>query len=356
MQGFQSTFADKTVLVTGHTGFTGGWLTLWLRKLGAKVVGISLPPEGQPNLFEVANVEAHLDASYFDDINDYAAMQSIFDRHKPDYLFHLAAQALVRPSYADPLGTFATNIMGTAHILEAARQTNSVKAAVFVTTDKVYENKEWIWPYRETEPLGGKDPYSASKSGAEMVLKSYMESFFDKDGSMAVAVARGGNIIGGGDWSLDRLVPDFVRAISAGETLTIRNPNATRPWQHVLALCHGYLRLIEQMCADSAVGVGAWNLGPRPEDSIPVEDLIKKFGEAWKEPQIKVEPSSLKEAQLLALDSTKSKSVLKWTPPWSIEDVIHHTAQWYRDYYANPDSAADITLRQIEDYQSALSV
>ncbi len=354
MSQFNSVFKNKTVLVTGHTGFTGPWLCLWLKTLGAKVIGVGLNPLTAENMFSSVDLQNKIEASYILNINNYQDVKDIFDKHKPDFVFHLAAQALVRKSYHETLETFETNVMGTANILEAARHNGSVKAGVFVTTDKVYKNMEWVWPYREHEALGGKDPYSASKSAAEMVLKSYAESFFHTADSMNIAVARGGNIVGGGDWSDDRLVPDFVRSIVNKTKLTIRNPNATRPWQHVLALCHGYLCLAEKLITEPEIATGAWNLGPRPEDAIAVSALIEKFGEVWQEPSIEHVPADLAEAQLLALDSSKAKTRLQWSPPWHIDEVIAMTADWYRRYYDGEISAHDLTLEQIETYQKAI--
>ncbi len=356
MEIWSKLFSNKRVLVTGHTGFTGTWLSLWLKKLGAEVYGLALDPISSPNLYDASQLADHITASHIADITDYNSVHAVFEEHKPEIVFHLAAQPLVRKSYREPLETYATNVMGTAHVLEAARHVGGVDAGVFITTDKVYENKEWIWPYRENEPLGGKDPYSASKSAAEMVLSSYAKSFFQEAGSMRIAVARGGNIIGGGDWSEDRLIPDFVRAITNDSSLLIRNPRSTRPWQHVLALCHGYLSLAHLLLENPEKAQGAWNLGPRPEDSIPVGDLLKKIGSVWKEPVLEYVPSELLESQLLSIDSSKAKAYLKWEPPWDIDDVIKATADWYKQYYEGSKTAFDLVVEQIMSYQANIGI
>ena len=347
---FEARLARERILVTGHTGFTGGWLCAWLAGIGVRPHGLALAPETQPNLFDSADI-ASLAAHTIVDIRDEAAVVRAFAEARPTVVFHLAAQPLVRRSYSEPAATFATNVQGTVHVLEAARQTG-VKAVVAITTDKVYRNREWIWPYREVDELGGKDPYSASKACAELVAASYQASFGST--GLAVATARGGNIVGGGDWSEDRLIPDFVRATIDGKPLVLRNPNSTRPWQHVLSLCHGYLMLAAGLLDKPADHIGGWNLGPRTGDVVPVARVIELMANAWRQPAIRIEPSNLAEARLLALDSTKARDQLGWHPPWPLETVIEQTAAWYRDFHAGRSTARALLDKQIADYRRAL--
>ena len=324
--------------MTGHTGFKGSWLVQWLKLEGAVVAGLALSPEqnGQPSLFEAANIADGMD-SHLGDIRDFALVRRVFEAFQPELVLHLAAQALVRRSYRDPVGTVATNVMGTVHILEAARQTPSVRALVCVTTDKCYENKEWVWGYRETDPLGGKDVYSASKAACEMVAHAYRQSLLPLDQDrMALATARGGNVIGGGDWSEDRLVPDIVRTLNADQTLVLRNPKAVRPWQHVLELINGYLTLGHLLLEEPARAAGAWNFGPERGNEVEVERLARAFGTIYGKGRlaIEVQPSPLAEAGLLKLDITKATAQLPWKPHLDFEQTIALTAGWYRDFRA----------------------
>ncbi|VWX60463.1 CDP-glucose 4,6-dehydratase [Burkholderiales bacterium 8X] len=350
---FEQALAARKVFVTGHTGFTGGWACLWLRAIGADVAGYSLAPETSPSLFEAADIGADLHASTIGDICDFDGLSAAMRAFEPEVVLHLAAQPLVRRSYREPVRTFEVNAQGTAHVLEAARQTPSVRGVVCVTTDKVYRNNEWSWPYRENDPLGGKDPYSASKAAAEMVIQSYVASFPSEKGKgPAIATARGGNIVGGGDWSEDRLIPDFVRSIVQGGKLTLRYPEATRPWQHVLALVHGYLMLMAKLLGPEAHEFArAWNLGPQDIRHYPVSEVLELMSSEWRRPELEFMDQPLPEAGALALDSTIARNLLGWQPAWDTQQVIRETAAWYRNYYAAPDTAKAFTLEQIKAWR-----
>ena len=355
--------AGRSVVLTGHTGFKGSWLAAWLAHLGARVIGISLAPDqGQDNIYEQARIDQLCVASHIQDIRDAAKMREIFAAAQPEFVFHLAAQPLVRRAYREPLLTFETNVMGTANILEAARITPSVKAVVCVTTDKVYTNNEWCWPYRETDHLGGIDPYSASKSAAEMVARAYMETLRPTDRAYELATARGGNVIGGGDWSEDRIVPDIIRSIRAGQPLVLRNPAATRPWQHVLELCWGYLVLASRLTsgrddtsAASAGFRGAWNFGPDPTHEIRVDKLVESILAAWgADLPVSVESSNLHESHFLRLDSSKARAELGWAPLLRPQDTFGWTADWYRSYITRAATARELIDRQIVAYEDLM--
>lgn len=348
-----SIFMGKRVLLTGHTGFKGAWLATWLMDLGAEVVGLALSPEGSPNLFEALGLADRLEASATVDIRDKDAVVAELRRRKPDIVFHLAAQALVRRSYADPIETFATNVLGTANVLEACRAQESVEAVVCVTTDKVYENHEWVWPYRENDRLGGKDPYSASKACAEIVASVYQGALNRPDRPVRIATARGGNVVGGGDWSADRIVPDIVRAITGGVPIVLRNPGAVRPWQHVLELCEGYLELGARLLAGEKAAEDAWNFGPLSSGQTRVDGVVSRFLQTWGVPDhpVQIQPSPLHEARLLRLDISKATSELNWQPRLSIEETIGLTADWYRAYYEFPDKAYEVTKDQLGRYR-----
>lgn len=358
--GGGAVFAGRSILVTGHTGFKGGWLTLWLASLGAKVTGFSLAPDqGPDNLFDRARVEEAC-RSVIGDIRDRAAVERVVAEARPSVVFHLAAQPLVRRSYADPVGTVASNVLGTTHVLEACRRSETIEALVCVTTDKVYENREWCWPYREADPLGGADPYSASKSAAEMVARAYMTTLAEPD-RWRVATARGGNVIGGGDWSEDRIVPDIVRSIRAGRPLVLRNPGATRPWQHVLELCSGYLLLAERLLrgwperARSASDFArAWNFGPEASLEMPVSELVRLLLAAMGRSghPTEVSPSPLHESTYLRLDSTRAVSELGWRRVLDAPETMRWTAAWYRGFLARPESARALTEAQIDAYRA----
>ncbi|MFA5960808.1 MAG: CDP-glucose 4,6-dehydratase [Tatlockia sp.] len=352
---FEQALSGKKILITGHTGFTGGWVSLWLQSIGAEIAGFSLPPETSPSLFHALDLEQTVPTT-FGDICDYPALLNAIDRFQPELILHLAAQPLVRLSYHDPVRTFLVNCQGTVHVLEAARCVKSVKGVLCVTTDKVYKNQEWVWPYREEEPLGGKDPYSASKSAAEMAIYSYATSFpWQENKGPAIATARGGNIIGGGDWASDRLIPDFVRATINHSNLTLRYPDATRPWQHVLALVHGYLMLLAGLGSENPLPFArAWNFGPKDPNPYTVRDVLELMSACWQRPELTYMREPLPEAHSLALDSSLAKSQLKWHPVWDTRQVIAETAAWYREYYVNPDTAKALTTQQIDAWRAGI--
>lgn len=319
----------KRVLLTGHTGFKGAWLTLWLNQLGARVSGISLPPITEPSLFSLAGIGRRCE-SFFCDITDREKLQGLIQHLRPEIVFHLAAQSLVRLSYREPITTFATNVMGTANLLDALRGLNTVRAAIMVTTDKVYQNNEWPWPYRETDALGGHDPYSASKAASEIVITSYRNAFLAHQGA-AIASARAGNVIGGGDWAEDRLIPDAVRCWQAGQTLMVRRPQSVRPWQHVLEPLVGYLTLAEQLWAKPEI-TGAYNFGPEPHESATVRDIIEIALSSYGEGHVEYGDGSEgpHEAGYLALDIAKARNVLGYRPKWSLTTAVQRTLAWYR--------------------------
>lgn len=348
----ERSLAGQSVLVTGHTGFTGGWLSLWLEAIGAKVTGMALEPITTPSLFEAAKIESCL-TSRIADINDRDNVAAIMAEAKPKVVFHLAAQPLVSRSFEDPLESFATNVLGTANVLEAARTTPGVEAVVCITTDKVYADQNWPWGYREVDALGGKDPYSASKACAELVAASYRATLSSRGNSVKIATARGGNIIGGGDWSDNRIVPDYVRAVVTDETLTLRNPSAVRPWQHVLALVHGYITLADSLLSDASPSDIAWNFGPLSNDALPVSALIEALQRHWTPAKIAYADGAFPETSFLHLDSTKARRQLGWTPPLDFEGTIQFTTQWFSRYYDNPSAAREITLDQIDAYRRA---
>lgn len=350
---FELALQGTRVFVTGHTGFTGGWLVSWLKRIGSDVAGLALEPVTEPSLFVAAKLADGI-TSTIGDIRDVAAVRRAIVRHRPSVIIHLAAQPLVSKSFADPIETFATNALGTAHVLEAARLTPDVKAVVCITTDKVYRDQDWIWGYREQDPLGGKDPYSASKACAELVVASYRATLAERGNGVLIANARGGNIIGGGDWSADRIVPDFARAVTAHQPISLRNPGAVRPWQHVMALVHGYLVLAARLLSGDRAAADDWNFGPSDEAARTVGDLVEQLSTVWTRPEISYKPSGFPETRFLQLDSTKARRFLGWAPPLSFEDTVELTAGWYRDFTAHPADAAQITVQQIENYRNAL--
>jgi CDP-glucose 4,6-dehydratase len=345
-------WAGKSVFVTGHTGFKGGWLALWLHNMGARVHGFALAPPTEMSLFTVAGVEKRLASHSIGDIRDADVLSAALVSAKPDIVFHLAAQPLVRRSYAEPEATFATNVMGTVNLLQAVRAAPLVRAVVNVTTDKCYANNEWLWPYREGEALGGRDPYSASKAAAEIVTAAMRASYLTAAG-VRVATARAGNVIGGGDWAEDRLLPDFFRSVGAGESLAVRYPGATRPWQHVLEPLAGYLNLAERLTTRPDGIDNAWNFGPADEDSRPVEWLLTHLcaqlpGAAWHA----TEGEKLHEAGYLKLDSSRARQMLGWAPRWNLDAALTATLEWHRQWQAGADMAA-VCRAQIADYENA---
>lgn len=333
---FGGIYQGRKVLLTGHTGFKGSWLAWWLHRLGAEVHGLALPPETDPAHIQLLDFPVH---SIIQDINDKAGLEKAMTAVEPEIIFHLAAQPLVRLSYAQPVETLMTNIMGTAHVLEAARKLKNLKAIVIITSDKCYDNREWLWGYREDEALGGKDPYSASKGCAEIITASYRNSFFNpetwqKDHQVLVASARAGNVIGGGDWAADRIVPDMVKAASGGETVYLRYPGATRPWQHVLEPLSGYLNLGWKLLAGEKEYAEAWNFGPESTNNVSVLELVRGAAKVWDEIRYDFnrEPQP-HEAGFLMLDSTKAKKRLAWSPVWDFQETLGVTIGWYMNYY-----------------------
>ncbi len=351
----RSFWRGKRVFLTGHTGFKGGWLALWLSDMGAEVHGYALPPPTSPSLFEVAGLASRLKSNTIADIRDLSALTHAMRASNPQIVLHLAAQSLVRRSYDSPVDTYAVNVMGTVHLLEAVRQTGGVNAVVNVTTDKCYENREWVWPYRENEAMGGRDPYSSSKGCSELVTAAYRSSFLAAAG-VHLASARAGNVIGGGDWATDRLLPDFLRSLDAGHTLTIRSPNATRPWQHVLEPVSGYLTLAQRLFEHGEVFADGWNFGPEESDARPVQWIIEHLcrtipGARW---QLDARPQ-LHEANHLKLDSSKAKTAMSWFPRWQLAQALEHTLSWHRGWRSGKDMAA-LTLQQIRAYEASNSI
>ncbi len=339
----------KRVFLTGHTGFKGSWLALWLQSMGAEVHGFALSPPTAPALFNEARVGAGMRSS-IGDIRDYPAVLAAMRDSLPEIVIHMAAQPLVRFSYEQPVDTFATNVLGTVHVLEAARQCGSVKSMVNVTSDKCYENREWVWGYREDESMGGHDPYSSSKGCAELVSAAYRKSFF-VDAGIAMATARAGNVIGGGDWACDRLIPDILRALQAGEPVAIRNPHATRPWQHVLEPLSGYLVLAERLVIEGQACAEGWNFGPHDEDARAVHWIVERLCATWGEgaswlPQSGNHPH---EANYLKLDISKARHRLQWSPRWPLDLALEKIIEWHRAWLAGQDMRTTC-LNQINQY------
>lgn len=345
-------WCGKCVLLTGHTGFKGSWLSLWLQSLGVQVHGLALEPPTTPNLFTVAQVAKHMASSNIGNICELATVQKVMHACQPDIVIHMAAQPLVRLSYADPVETYATNVMGTVHVLEAARQVASVKAIVVVTTDKCYENKEWAWGYREDEPMGGYDPYSNSKGCAELVTSAYRSSFLQDHGK-AVASVRAGNVIGGGDWAADRLIPDILRAFDQGQPVIIRNPHATRPWQHVLEPLFGYLILAQQLYSKGHAFAEGWNFGPKDDDACPVQWIVEHMVKAWGQGASWLHDGGVHphEANYLKLDISKAKARLGWRPRWSLGTALDYIIRWHRAWQTQQDMQ-EFCLSQIHQYSS----
>jgi CDP-glucose 4,6-dehydratase len=342
---FSDCYRGRRVLITGHTGFKGSWLALWLHELGADVTGLALDPETAPNhwsMLELPIVDQRCD------IRNSGEVERVIAAVQPEIVFHLAAQPLVRRSYRSPLDTWSTNVMGTANVLEAVRSQSSVRAVVVVTTDKCYENQDWSWGYRETDRLGGYDPYSASKAGSELVAASYRRSFFNSDAGPLVATARAGNVIGGGDWSEDRLIPDLVRAVESRSSLEIRSPAATRPWQHVLESLSGYLTLGQRLLDGDRSCAEAWNFGPERDANQSVAEILERLGRQWPEMNwnITKQPQP-HEANKLYLDSAKARSALRWRPVWTLDSTLLKTADWYRAWLSE---CKVISRQQLFDY------
>jgi CDP-glucose 4,6-dehydratase len=349
----QSFWKNKKVLLTGHTGFKGAWLATWLIKMGAKVEGVSLEPPSSPSLFEILNLKDYL-THHHCDIRDREPFYKIVRESKAEVLFHLAAQALVRDSYVNPIETYETNVIGTLNVLEAVRQNPQIRSSVIVTSDKCYENKEWPWGYREIDPMGGFDPYSSSKGCAEILTSSYYRSYF-KDGehSQGVASGRAGNVIGGGDWAKDRIIPDLIRSIEEKRPVEIRNPQACRPWQHVLEPISGYLRLAKRLYENPKKYSQGWNFGPDVNDAQTVEWLcntIAKYSDLSIVKKLSQSADQPHEACYLHLDSSKAKTWLNWRPNWNAETAIQKTVEWYETYFRTPEKLLEISFKQLESY------
>ena len=346
MKQFGDIYRGRRVLITGHTGFKGSWLAAWLTQMGAEVTGLALSPSNNElSHWGLLQIPAR---DIRGDIRDLAVVQDAFKQVDPEIVFHLAAQALVRRSYRNPLESWSTNVMGTANVLESCRLASSVRAVLVVTTDKVYANNEWHWGYRENDRIGGHDPYSASKAACELTAESYRKSFWNTDDAPLMATARAGNVIGGGDWSEDRLIPDLVRAVHTGIPLEIRSPLATRPWQHVLECLSGYLLIGQRLLERRKEFSEAWNFGPAPDDNRKVIEVLKTLKKFWPELIWAASTSpQMHEASLLYLDSSKSRSLLNWAPIWSLETGISRTADWYRNFYATGKA---MTLEQLDQY------
>lgn len=351
-QNLKKTFKSKKVFITGHTGFKGSWLSMLLAELGADVMGFALPPDSELNNFNLLQLKDIIH-HYEGDIRDADLLKKRLNEFKPEFVFHLAAQALVRPSYSDPSLTFSTNIMGSVNLLEAIRECESVRSLVFITSDKCYENVEWIWGYRENDRLGGRDPYSASKAGAEIVFSSYYHSFFKQRAELGCATARAGNVIGGGDWAPDRIVPDCIRAISLDEPIYLRNPLSTRPWQHVLEPLSGYLELAARVYQSPEGSGDSWNFGPAADEVLTVEVVAKSMVQYMgKGSVIRLDhPNSSHEANLLQLNCDKANQLMGWRAKWCAKRAIEETANWYKRVM-DGESPRDITNAQISSYFS----
>lgn len=345
-------WAGKNVLLTGHTGFKGSWLCEVLLHLGAKVHGVALAPDTRPSLFEALDLKNRITQHEIGDIRTPEVLQTAFARAQPDVAIHMAAQPIVSVGYEDPVGTFSTNVMGTAHFLEAAREQAADIPLLVVSSDKCYRNPETGAAFTEDSPLGGKDPYSASKAGTELVCEAYRASFFGDEGTPRMASARAGNVIGGGDWCVNRLVPDMARAFAAGETVVIRSPSSTRPWQHVLEPVVGYLLCVQALAEDRGFA-RAWNFGPRPEEIQPVSEVVRAMAAAWgPDARVRIDETrkNFAEAQTLVLDGTAIQGALNWRTRLTFEEAVAWTAAWYKSFYTAPDSAGDMTREQIRHY------
>lgn len=354
MAGIADSFRGKRVLLTGHTGFKGSWLSLWLGRLGAEVYGLALEPPTSPSMFDLCRVADTLDHR-IGDIRDYAVVRDRVAEVQPDVVLHLAAQPIVRQSYVEPLETMATNVMGTAHVLEAVRAWGRPCTVVVVSSDKCYDNRGWVWGYRENDAMGGSDPYSASKGATELVTSSWRDSYFGPESGVRLASARAGNVIGGGDWAADRIVPDCIRAFCDGQAVALRNPAATRPWQHVLEPLGGYLLLAARLMGDDAQHyTSGWNFGPAPHDVRPVGDLVRMIASHWPETaEWTGSPGPHpKEAAVLSLNIDKAATQMGWRPTWDLETMIGHTARWFREWHCGAADMRAVTLEQIALFEA----
>jgi CDP-glucose 4,6-dehydratase len=346
-----SAYEGKRVFITGHTGFKGAWLSLWLHRLSAEVYGYSLPPASPEGIYEAAGIGSLIPSRY-DDIRDYESLRNAMQEFQPEFVFHLAAQPIVRLSYADPRQTFEVNVGGTVNVLDCVRNIPSVRSAVFITSDKCYRNNEWIWGYRESDELGGRDPYSASKAAAELAYSAYADSYFSSSGCAGTATVRAGNVIGGGDWAASRIVPDCIRALRQGKPVILRNPKATRPWQHVLEPLSGYLQLGLALHENPRQYSGSWNFGPNPDAVYDVLALARGIVAEWGSGEIREVPSpdAPHEAGLLHLCIDKARFQLAWNPRWNFAETVAHTTAWYR-CVDHGESALSVTLEQISQYE-----
>jgi len=356
---FNNFYNGQRVLITGHTGFKGSWLSVWLRELGADITGYALEPPTVPSLFEICNLEDKV-TSIVGDIRDYKVLRDVFEKFQPEIVFHMAAQSLVRPSYKEPVETYQTNIMGTVNLLEACRHTPSIRAVVNVTSDKCYENHGYIYNYKEGDPVGGYDPYSSSKGCSELVTNAYLRSFFNpsnynKEHAVSLASVRSGNVIGGGDWAEDRLIPDCIKALMENKPIVIRYPDAVRPWQHVLESLSGYLLLAQHLYQDGAAFSGAWNFGPHDNDARPVRWLVEHITEMWGSNAFWTFDGNnyLHEAHYLKLDCSKAKSKIGWYPQWDLNTALDKTIEWYKAYCSYEDMLK-VTAGQIRSYEKVI--
>lgn len=351
---FNNIYQNKTVLITGHTGFKGSWLSIWLRNLGAEVIGYALEPPTQLNNFEACNLRSKV-IDIRGDVRDLDHLMKVFKEYGPEFVFHLAAQPLVRLSYDEPKLTFDTNVGGTVNVFEAVRKTPSVKVLVNITSDKCYENKEWVWGYRENDPMGGHDPYSASKGCAELVFSAYLKSFFSRISSIGAASARAGNVIGGGDWGKDRLFPDCIRALSSGQKIGIRSPHAVRPWQHVLEPLGGYLLLAAALWQDPQKYSGPWNFGPDDSSHLTVAEMVDRLIKYWGSGvwEDLYAPNALHEAKLLKLNCDKAHAELNWRSALTIDECMQMTADWYKQFYtgSHKEDMYPFCVRQVRKYE-----
>lgn len=352
-QLFNEIFRNKTVFITGHTGFQGSWISLWLKSLGANVVGYSLEPPTEPSLYDIIKLETEI-SHITGDVCDLDHLQKSLRKHEPHFVIHLAAQSLVRLSYEKPVETFQTNVMGTVNLLESIKKIPNLKSCVIMTSDKCYENKEWVYSYRENDPMGGYDPYSASKGATELIVASFRNSFFKHNRKIGIASVRAGNVIGGGDWAKDRIVPDCIRSFSSKKSILLHNPNAIRPWQHVLEPISGILWLAAKIHDEPHVYSEPWNFGPNNSSDVTVKELVSKIIKQWGsgtwKNQSKKNRKNLHEANYLRLDSSKATNLLGWSQVYSLEEAISETILWYRNYSTNKKNMKNISLKQIQNY------
>jgi len=355
---FNNFYKDKRIVITGHTGFKGAWLSIWLHHLGSHVVGYALEPPTKPSLFEACKLEDKI-TSITGNVRNYRLLRDVLEKYKPEIVFHMAAQSLVRNSYREPLETYKTNVMGTVNMLEACRHTSSVRVVVNITSDKCYENKEWEWGYSENDPMGGYDPYSSSKGCAELITNAYIKSYFNPDTfkkhGKSLASARAGNVIGGGDWAEERLIPDCIKALIENIPVVIRYPDAVRPWQHVLEPLYGYLLLAQNLYQDGSAFIGGWNFGPYDEDARPVRWIVEKMTKMWGNNASWVIDKSNHpyESHFLKLDCSKAKTKLGWHPEWDLNSALERTIEWYKTYLINKDMF-NFSINQIEAYERCI--